>query len=83
MGEDVNESEKPQREQVERRGGKPSWKIKEISFLRGHSFAADCVSNIAIFVNSKFDIFASKPVQESVHETAEVVYKSIEFNDQS
>jgi len=36
-----------------------------------------------MFVSSKFDIFASKPVQESVHETVDVVYKPTASVDQS
>jgi hypothetical protein len=35
------------------------------------------------FVSSKFDIFAAKPIQESVLETAEVVYNPIASVDQS
>jgi hypothetical protein len=35
------------------------------------------------FVSSEFDIFASKPVKESVLETTEVVYKPIASVDQS
>ena len=36
-----------------------------------------------MFVSCEFDIFASKPVQESVHETVDVVYKTIASVDQS
>ena len=36
-----------------------------------------------MFVSSVFDVFASKPVQESVHETVYVVYKPIASVDQS
>ena len=36
-----------------------------------------------MFVSSEFDIFARKQVQESVHETADVVYKPIASDDQS
>jgi fibrillarin-like rRNA methylase len=36
-----------------------------------------------MFVTSEFDIFASKPVQECVHETVDVVYKPIASVDQS
>ena len=42
----------------------------------------DCVCNITKFVSSEFDIFASKLVQESVHETVDVVYKLIASVDQ-
>ena len=35
-----------------------------------------------MFVNSEFDIFARNPVQESVHETVDVVYKPIASVDQ-
>ena len=38
---------------------------------------------MTIFVSSEFHIFASKPVQESVHETVDVVYKPIASVDQS
>jgi len=36
-----------------------------------------------MFVSSVFDVFASKPVQESVHETVYVVYKPIASVEQS
>ena len=36
-----------------------------------------------MFVTSEFDIFASKPVQESVHETVDIVYKPIASVDLS
>jgi len=36
-----------------------------------------------MFVSSEFEIFASKPVQESVHETVDLVYKPIASVDQS
>jgi hypothetical protein len=36
-----------------------------------------------MFLSPEFDIFADKPVQESVLETMEVVYKPIAFIDQS
>ena len=36
-----------------------------------------------MFISSEFDFFASKPVQESVHETVDVVYKPIASVDQS
>jgi len=42
-----------------------------------------CVSNITMFVSSEFDIFARKPVQESVHETVDVVYRPIASVDHS
>jgi len=36
-----------------------------------------------MFVSSEFDIFARKPVQESIIETLDVVYKPIASVDQS
>ena len=36
-----------------------------------------------MFVSSEFDIFARKPVQESILETLDVVYKPIASDDQS
>ena len=36
-----------------------------------------------MFISSEFDIFARKPVQESVHETVDLVYKPIASVDQS
>ena len=36
-----------------------------------------------MFVSSEFDIFTRKPVQESILETLDVVYKSIASVDQS
>ena len=36
-----------------------------------------------MFVSSEFDIFARKPVQESILETLDVVYKPIASVDQS
>ena len=36
-----------------------------------------------MFVSSEFDIFASKPLQESVHKIAKIVYKPIASVEQS
>ena len=71
MGEDVNERETPQREPGERR--KPNRKQKRYLFLEDTHSLHNCICNITMFVSSEFDIFASKPVQESVHETDYVV----------
>ena len=43
----------------------------------------DGACNETMFVSSEFDIFARKPVQESVLETIDVVYKPIASIDQS
>ena len=52
-------------------------------FIEDSRSLPDCVCNITMFFSSEFDIFASKPVQESVHETIDVVYKPIASIDQS
>ena len=36
-----------------------------------------------MFDSSEFDIFARNPVQESVHETVDVIYKPVASVDQS
>jgi hypothetical protein len=45
--------------------------------------ATASLCSTTMFVSSDFDIFAEKPIQESVLETTEVVYKHIPSIDQS
>jgi len=51
---------------------------------RSPAMSAEAVSvSSELSVSSEFDIFARKPVQTSVHETIETVYKPIAPVDQS
>ena len=92
MGEAVNGRETPQRQrepeeerrQRRRRSRRIKPQIKEIYFHRGQSFVAKLrACNETMFVSLDFGIFARKPVQESILETFDIVYKPIASIDQS
>ena len=70
-------------QETKKKKKKAQWAKKRYIFIEDTHPLPDCVCNIIMFVSCEFDIFASKSVQESVHETVDVVNKPIAPVDQS